>query len=292
MFSANLRNRYCLLIIILSAVISGPLHARGRSDRDKREFDKQRKELNEKFLKLEEQFEILIQDYDIAKMESKDTHAQWKVYSNSWKRKFGRPRDYGLKRKPKFANLKMTNDRLLSVAKDMERLVGAFGRNIEGRRKEKTIQLENSIEKRLNGIRELVQISVPAVRKGKWAEAGDVRWRIASARRQRRNRYKNTRLATVKLKVQITGEFMKRLEADAMMLMSEGGKKIYPILKFDASFAYSKKERPPYGRFLEATRIHSFTVVFEIPDDEREYILKVNDLEDPTDVYSYISLRI
>lgn len=262
------------------------------SDQEEKEYGRQRALLQEKFKRLEGKYDLLIQDYNQAKIESRDTIQQWKAYTAKWERSFGKPQDYGVSDRLGYPNLRLANDRLKEIARDLNRLVGLFGNHIEGERDPRTIELETRLEKQIDGLRGLLDITRPVVKEGKWAEAGDVRWRVVSARRKTRDRERGVRLATVRFKLQITGEIMKRLEVDAFTLLTESGEKLSPILRFDAPFAYPEEEKPPFGSFLEAADTHTFMVIFEIPEEDRNFILRVTDLETRSKNDAYISLKM
>ncbi|MDP7134475.1 MAG: hypothetical protein QF437_28520 [Planctomycetota bacterium] len=284
-------------IIFLVFVLSSPVFSASREEREqaraKKEYYEQREELREKFELVQEKFDLLIGDYDNAKIEGRDSIGQWKSYQNRFKREFGRARNYYSKTRFKFDNLKMVNDTLKDLAGDIPDLVEMIGKNIEDARDEKTISLEESITRRLEGISGILDIEKPVLRRGSWTPAGPVRWKVINARRKTRDKYTKTRLATVRFKVQITDEIMKRLEGEGMMLLSANGEKLYPIMNFGrAKFAYSEKERPPFGDWIEATRVHTFTAVFRVGEKEREFILRVSDLERAQPEYSYVSVRL
>lgn len=262
------------------------------ADREAEEYDRQRGLVQEKFQRLERKFDLLIQDFNQAKIESRDTLRQWKAYSERWLRDFGEVGDYTVSDRLEFPNLRLADDRLQQAAADLPRLVNLLGSHIEGERDEKTIGLEKQVEKQLAGVRELIEIPVPVVKEGRWTEAGGVRWRVVSARRRARDRDRGVRLATIRFKLEISGPVMKRFEDDAIALFTESGEKLFPVLSFDAAFAYPEDEKLPFGRFLEAGELHTFTAVFEVPDEERDFILRVTDLETRTRNYGYISLRL
>lgn len=288
---------YTSWFILLVFVLSSPVFSATREDRElakaQKEYDEQRKELKEKYGLLQEKFDLLIGDYDNAKIQGKDSIGQWKSYQDRFTREFGRAKDYYSKTRFEFDNLKMVNDTLRDLCTDIPGLVDMFGKDIEGPRNEKTIRLEESITKRLEGVAEILGIEKPVLNGGSWAAAGPVRWKVLNARRKSKDKYTNTRLATVRFKIQITDEIMKRLEGEGMMLLSPSGEKLYPIMNFDREkFAYSEKERPPFGDWIESERIHTFTAVFRVGEEDREFILRVSDLERTRPEYSYIGLRL
>jgi len=284
-------------LTLLALVLCSPIFSASREDRElkraQKAYDEQRDELKKKYELLREKFDLLIGDYDNAKIEGKDSLAQWKSYRSRFMREFGRAKDYYSKTRFKFDNLKMVNDTLRDLGDDIPDLVDRFGKNIEGSRDEKTVSLEESIAKRLDGIAEILGIEKPVLKRGSWTAAGPVRWKVLNARRKSKDKYTNTRLATVRFKVQITDEIMKRLEGEGMMLLSPNGDKLYPIMNFGREkFAYSEKERPPFGDWIETTRVHTFTAVFRVGEKDREFILRVSDLERTQPEYSYVGLRL
>lgn len=285
--------RPILTSLAFFAVLAAPaIAAASRSDREYKDYAKQRQLVLDKFEGLEEKFEVLIQDYNNAKIESRDTIGQWHSYSRRWERKFGKPNDYSVRERLDYPNLRIVNKEMKDAAFDLKKLLLYFGKNIEGERDEKTVDLEKDLERRFEGLRLFINIEDPVMNRGAWGEAGDVRWRVFSARRKSRDKYRGTRLAMVKFKVHITGEFVKRIDTDAFMLMSQTGRKIGPKLKFDATFAYPDRKKPPFGKYIDNGVIHSYALIFEVPEKEREFILRLTDLEPRTKAYTYFSLKI